>query len=336
MLCQIEKCCQYADRFGRTVIVDTNFRSSESFHDKFSKYFVSLQSGLVLDADEISDKIDKVDVFPDFITGKVSSYYVRYDTGIENFVEEASGGALTFDFGKNYSERLLGHHAAGGGTKSLAALHRMRVHDAITDVLWERQRLIGPEYTGLHIRNTDFQTEYAASLEELRSKICGPLFVATDDRNAIEHCQTLFGEERVFSFAKLPDDSDKPLHYVHYPAGTYEANSDAILDLLMLALSKQLYLFRLMPNRHRATYSGFSVLAVNLKASAPLLRQLLSKPQRYPSGSPGRVVTLYSGRGPAEQGTKESRSATMWTRFASRVARFTSKAVGRTIAALGR
>src|SRR5947209_3468047 len=50
MLCQIEKCCQYADRVGRTVIVDTDYARSApaTFKDHLSKYFVSLRVGLVL------------------------------------------------------------------------------------------------------------------------------------------------------------------------------------------------------------------------------------------------------------------------------------------------
>jgi hypothetical protein len=255
ILCQIERCCQYADRFRRTVIVDTNYHCARAFKDHFSRYFVSLRAGLVLNADEIRDYTDDIDVFPNFITGKVSSYYARPDKLKTDYIEEQSGRALTFEFDKDYSERLLVHHASGGGTISLAALSRMRVHDAITDILWKRQRLIGPEYTALHIRNTDYRTEYEQPIVELKSKIRGSLFVATDNRSTIEHCKSAFGTERVFSFAKLPAEAGKPIHKTDDRTGAYETNSDAILDLLMLALSKELYLFKLMANPYGLSYS---------------------------------------------------------------------------------
>ena len=327
ILCQIEKCCQYADRFGRTVIVDTNYYCTRSFKDEISKYFVSLQVGLVLDADQIRHYVDNVDVFPDFIAGKVSSYYARRDDATTNYVEEQSGRAITFEFDKDYSERLLVHHAAGGGTISLAALSRMRVHDAITDILWKRQRLVGPEYTALHIRNTDYQTEYERYIEELKSKVRGSVFVATDNRSTIAHCKSVFGPEHVFSFAKLPAEAGQPLHKTDDRTGAFESNSDAILDLLMLALSRELYLFRLLPNRNGVSYSGFSVLAANLQKSRPLLHQLLSIPDRYSSASAEGFVTFYNSRGTPEQRIKEGKNATKWTRFARRAARIASKAL---------
>ena len=58
--------------------------------------------------------------------------------------------------------------------------------------------------------------------------------------------------------------------------GALDRNVDAILDLLLLALSENLYVFELKPNRLGAKYSGFSVLASNLKGSRPILERLIS------------------------------------------------------------
>jgi hypothetical protein len=160
---------------------------------------------------------------------------------------------------------------------------------------------------------------------ELKSKIRGSLFVATDNRSTIEHCKSAFGTERVFSFAKLPAEAGKPIHKTDDRTGAYETNSDAILDLLMLALSKELYLFKLMANPYGLSYSGFSVLAANLKKSGPLLRQLLSMPDGYSSGSTERIVTFYSSRGTPEQWIKESKNAVTWRKLARKAARFALK-----------
>lgn len=67
ILCQIESCCRYAERFGRTVVVETDFHCTKSFRDDFSRYFVSLQDRLVLSANGIRGGLDQTAVFPGFI-----------------------------------------------------------------------------------------------------------------------------------------------------------------------------------------------------------------------------------------------------------------------------
>lgn len=53
MLCQIVKCCRYAEKTGRYVVVDTNYKSTISFHDDLDKYFSSRHEGLILGLEKI-------------------------------------------------------------------------------------------------------------------------------------------------------------------------------------------------------------------------------------------------------------------------------------------
>lgn len=172
------------------------------------------------------------------------------------------------------------HHGTSfeSGALSLAALARMRVQDSIAAFLRQRLNRIGPGYTALHIRDTDYKTDYRQWLERSCAAITGPVFVATDNREVVAHCRAALGTERVHSFATLPEEAGQPLHVIENVADAYVRNSDAILDLLMLALAKDLYLFEVQPNRLGAKYSGYSVLASNLKGSPPILQQLLGQP----------------------------------------------------------
>ena len=193
ILCQIERACRYGESFGRSVVIDTNYHCTRSFQDKFSKYFVTAQEGLVLDSDAIEDRMAETDVAPDFIAGRVGQYITRYDPRAEIFVEQETGRAVTFDFNKDHPERLLVHHGEGGGALSVFALSRLRLQDSLVAVLRQRLSQIGRPYTAIHIRHTDYKCEYEEWIARHKAEIEGPLFVATDNRDTLAYCKSVFG-----------------------------------------------------------------------------------------------------------------------------------------------
>ena len=280
MLCQIERTCRYAERFDRTVVVETDYRHTAFFKDSLAKYFVSRQPRLVIKTEELDVYGDMANVFPKVAAGRINDYRPRFDPKTLHFVDTDRGEALTFDFTRDYSEPTLLHHQAGGGGFALSALSRLRLHDSITDLLITRARIIGPRYVGLHIRNTDYKTKYERGVETLAKALKGRIFVATDNRNCLTHCQTVFGAERVFSFARLPAVAGRPIHHSGGALDAYEANRDALTDMLLLALSNNCYAFELDKNDYDAKYSGFSMLALNLQAARPVLSQFISRTDR--------------------------------------------------------
>jgi hypothetical protein len=179
---------------------------------------------------------------------------------------------------------LVHHNSGRVPGASLAALSRMRLHDRLADELTNRLNIIGSDYVAIHIRNTDYQTDYRSLLTWLKTQDalsnCGKLFVATDDIRCLEVCRTTFPEVKVFSFAKLPDEPGRPMHRLSEQDEAYQRNKDAILDLLMLALSRQYAFTSLKENRWRAKYSGYSVLAFELRDSKTTLDRLLCRSGR--------------------------------------------------------
>ncbi len=119
MLCQVEKCCRYAEKTDRTVIIDTNYKNAENFNDEFNLYFRSKQKKLLLSTNEIQDDLTQLTVFPHCLKGKLNDYETAIKIAFEPFKEAESNTAITFDFTKNYPEELLVHHQGGGGTLSL-------------------------------------------------------------------------------------------------------------------------------------------------------------------------------------------------------------------------
>lgn len=278
VLCQVELACLYAERFGRTVIVDTDYANAVSFKDTFGRYFVTRQRRLILDIGGLRERIDALETFPAHVQGRVSHYRIARDRLGPTFpVEEESQTRITFDFERDYAQPLLVHHAAGGGMRAASALARLRLHDSLCDALLRRLAAIGRPYTAVHIRNTDYRTPYAAWLLEAKDRIAGPVFLATDDRACRNDFEAAFGPGRIQSFAALPD-RPVSLHSDFDRNQAYQRNSDAILDLLMLVLARDYYFLPLAENPLRTRFSGFSLLAAKLRESRPLVADLLGRP----------------------------------------------------------
>lgn len=278
MLCQIERCCAYAERHDRTVIVDTNHRSTAFFKDSFARYFVSRQAMLSFDTDVLARLAEEADVLPACLGGRVNSYDGFWHGGLKTYVDGHSDRVLSFDFNQAHPQKILVHHAMGGGEASLAALGRMRLHEDLVEMLLERLRAIGGEFAGVHVRNTDYKTNYEPYVDRIARAVDGPLLVASDDRQVIDCFKAAMGEGRVFSFSRLPDQTTQPLHHIFGDTDAFTRNCDAILDLVMLALARRFYGFMLEPNPNGAAYSGFMLLVNQLRCARPVLADVIARP----------------------------------------------------------
>lgn len=280
-LCEIERCCRYAQAHGRHVVVDSNYPYAKTFHDAFSNYFVSTQHNLILDARDYLNWLNTLAVYPAALTGKVNSYQpvtlkvVGKRPDGRNFitVERESRQALSFDFAASYPQPLLVHQQSTGGELSLYALQRMRLHDALVDKLMARLRRIGSPFVGVHVRNTDYKTDYQGIIRDLKAQSIPKIFLATDELSVRVAFQRVFGD-RLVAFSALPDKAH-PIHLL--PSLTVsqrrELNGDAILDALTLAFADRVVVAKTLTGN----YSGFSLLAKNLNANRQVLLQLMGR-----------------------------------------------------------
>jgi hypothetical protein len=225
-----------------------------------------------------------VSVVPGFLASDLLQYDAYFDHEIGHFVERNTRQPITFDFNKDYVERVLVHHASGRlRGASVAALSRLRLHNDLCDELAKRLNSIGSNYVSVHVRNTDYKTNYQTLLNQLGHHPafhdCENLFVASDDIACLEACKNKFPNVNIISFSKLPQDSVRPIHRLAELDDAYQRNKDAILDLLMLALSHKFIFLELKENRWGAKYSGFSMLALDLRNCKTVLRELISRPE---------------------------------------------------------
>lgn len=282
MLCQIEHCCRYAEKFSRTVIVDTRYEKAIHFRDRISSYFVSQQQGLVLDATEADIEAANNSIFPYCVMGKVRDYDFHFSWDKRLYVESSTLTPLTFETHKHYPTKYLLHHTGGSGQHSICALQRMRLHDSVVDLLIERLEAIGRDYVGIHIRNTDYETDYHNSLHELKTFENTPILVCTDSQAVLDDARAIIGEDRVISFSNLETGEDKRIHFFTDDSLARQRNLDAIVDLLLLAFSTYLVTLPLKINKEapQGGYSGFSILAGLLHNNRTTLMSIVGRQHR--------------------------------------------------------
>jgi hypothetical protein len=281
-LCQIEKAHRYARRFNRLCVVETNHKSSLNFRQGLHRFFVSRDDRLILDSRKFSPLFDKMTVAPSFLQGRVNSYDVITD---ESYVDTLSLQPIVFDESRDYEEELLVHHHLGHGDNSIFTLMKLRLHDCLGDLLAERLRTISGPYVAIHIRNTDYRTDFIPQLRALPLPDTAKIFIAADNGETARQAREFLHRHEVFSFSSFPDHMTLPLHRIHMESDqAFTRDHDVILDLFTLALAQRLFIFKL--NAEWDGYSGFSRLAYNLWQHDYLLDQMIGR----------RDIALLSGR----------------------------------------
>lgn len=276
MLCQVGKCAAYAEKHGRVLVIDTG---PVAFGIGLETYFEPLVPGIVFATPGLLGALSRLDVYPHALRERVNTYAAHYSGERRNFVLDGSGEPISFDFGQDYAEPLLVHHACGGGLLSLEALRRFRLKPDMVEGFYARIRVVGKSYAGVHVRHTDYRTDYPGFFDTIADRIPQDrIVVCTDNREVLDYARAIFGV-RVHNFADLPDMGGRPLHYDNQ-LDRHSINSNSILDLITLARARRLYLARVSQGH----YSGYSRLAAALNQNQQLVDQLLgrARPERPP------------------------------------------------------
>lgn len=268
MLCQIEKCWAYAEKHDRKLLVDTQ---RTEFLDDFGKYFLPREEGRV-SFGAIDAALWNGSIRPKFLAGRINDYTATWSAKARAFVDrESKKKPVTFDFSRSHGEQILVHEQCGGGQLSILALHRLRLTSAVVDIVVSRLRRFS-EYSAVHVRNTDYKTDYVAVFEEVVESVPeGSIVLCTDDWHCQVFARKMFGD-RVCMSSDIPKTDGRPLHG-NRELDRYRANLDAIADLFVLAMGKRLFV-----SKHASgQMSGYSRLAQALSERPDILHGLLGQ-----------------------------------------------------------
>ena len=272
-LSEIEKCLKYCERYDRRLVIDTE--QSGIFY-ALSRYLEPLEGGVAEFefTSSHSSLFSGLSVVPSSLAGRLSEYKTRWDPTVGSFVDEATGDKITFDFGSDHSAELLVHEQVWTGRlQSLEFLKRCQFTEEVAAEIKRRlKRLDGLAYCAVHVRNTDYTTDYRRLFEELREIVIGvPVLICTDDSRVFAYAQSALPGSEVFRLASQSNSDGRPIHRMRHE-NQHEVNIQMFTDLLALAQATNIFSANVdqIPRR-----SGFTLLAMGLHANKQTVHQLL-------------------------------------------------------------
>ena len=243
-LTQISRCLKYAREHGRQLIVDT--ASNPKIGADLSRYFdssdlIRFESGLALEF------LNSVTCFPGSLQGNINGYIC---TSLDSSPvrEAASHQAITFDFLSEYSETLLVHQQFGGGLNSIDLCGELEMRQDIWLEVLRRKSSLRPDYSAVHVRQSDYETNWMPQLESLKNSLSkSTVLIASDNPGLVDQARVEFGD------LEFVGTETKPV------AAPLDKTAQALVDLALLAEANELFVLKL--TGANVTYSGFSMLA---------------------------------------------------------------------------
>ena len=246
----------------------------------FSEYFSLKPTDLEVETCPSAQLISQLELLtcaPQEIRGRLRQYQCRWSPEMRALVDADSGCRLSFDFSASYSEDLLVHHQAGGGSsEALALLKKLTFNTELAKECRETLQLLGNDYDAIHVRNSDYKTDWKPFIERVADELASDsVLVCSDDRTVILFCIRFFADKRVLITTIPPDTGGKALHTHESIMSPEERRSvirDGLIDLIALANGKSLR-YQNTINGHP---SGYSELAKHLHNDKSVVDALLS------------------------------------------------------------
>lgn len=260
---QLEASCRYSLKYRRKLYIDT---SRSGLWDSFENYFILpkyIQSG------KIDDIQYPASVYPACLQNDIYNYEAEWVAAKQGWKIKNGVSFLHLVLQKNHPEQYVVYESGGGGEDSFIFLKRIKLKENIRSHIVSKIRNIG-NYAAVHIRNTDYQTDYMQYLDMICKNLKhDKIIICTDDYTVQQYGKYLFGDKLVL-LTELPDIK-KPLHDEDASIDRYKINVDTITDLFVLACSDKLYITKVKQN----IFSGFGSLAMNLHKNKKVVKKLL-------------------------------------------------------------
>lgn len=274
---QIEKCWRYAENYHRELIIDTRL---SGLLGNFFDYFAVKESNIsvreILNPREIME-LNQSTTLPTCCKGRLEGINSFFLNANKNFVDSDTQESITFDFSVDHSESILIHEQSGGGTLSFDCLNRLHLSDGILPIVLSRLELLPRSYDGVHIRNTDYQSDYEYYFPKLIKKFRGKsVLVCSDDAAVIQYAKLSFPSSNIIQSSLSAIQDGKPLHeFTTYltEEDCRVATINSLIDLLALGGAKTMY-FMVGEHGHA---SGYSVLAAYLCKNKAVINSLLKE-----------------------------------------------------------
>lgn len=280
MLVQVEKSRQYAIRYERVLILDTMQSGLRLPFDDIFSVTESFGCEVMIWSEALAKEMDTIaTVEPRALTNRISSYETYLDLAIKQVRDIDSDCWVSFDHTIDHSAQLLVYDQGGGGILGLYALRHMNLRSTIADEIAERLLPLGTDYDAIHVRNTDYRTDYEAQLAKCKTMFIGrKLLLCSDNATVKQSAHSWLDEStEILSVAEIPDIGGEPLH-LSDDVDPYRGAVDLLSDLLAMARSCTFVFLKMSPtNNAGGKFSGFSILADLLRQEPATIQGLFAQ-----------------------------------------------------------
>lgn len=260
MLSQLGLCFDYCLRHGRVLVVDTE--NTLTFASPFSHYISLVHPSLQVVTD--SREFIRMAVAQGLV---VHPPHARLDPRgheqpryVKNLNYCLGGIPVTFDFDCDHEAAVLIHQQCGRMPFDFEFMSCLRLSPRLRGLVERRWASLPKPYIGVHVRNTDIKSD-TSKVMPLIKRYPGGVFLATDSV-AVQWSVRKVADRLVF-ISKIQNYRGG-LHRKPVPARMkMRINTTAIADLVLLALSKRVYV--------ATEESGYSLLARELNRNRHVL-----------------------------------------------------------------
>jgi hypothetical protein len=321
VLFQINEAYKFSLKSNRTLLIDTRLSGlADSLSNYFELLIPDNRIKLNL-KDEDLENLNKLTCFPNKFEGQIDWIYYRFTAieskkidswryfnkiyslfkllfyvlknaklksislkikFIVNYINNRKNNFRSlFDNLENHPAELIVYHTDGGGEESIEALSLFKFKNDIINKINLKINFLGVDYDAIHIRNTDYRSEYATFLKRINLKSLGRrIFLCTDNPDVIRVAKETMGQNEIVVIEKYFPKSKTNNSPIHFQWGLskeviYLNNINMLAELIGMAKSKNLFYPNLSENIHQPKFSGFSLLAENLKSRPTLVDQLM-------------------------------------------------------------
>jgi len=290
-LCQIQRAVTFAEKSGRYLFLDTTESGILAPFDDFFEFVGSPPPVTFGFPESEMTRWNHMTVSPPVLEGRVSEFFERGFPERFSMVGESTNRAVRLP-PEDVESDIVIHHQRGGGRLSLRLLNRIRLNP---DVAHEVQAMVSglpDRYAAIHIRATDYTTNYQSVLQLLAKKERHlPIVVCSDNPNVLSDAKELLGDARVFHFSTSSEVSaGAPLH----DAANYQSSEQkrqATLELLrdVLAMTgATVFYFTPIEQKGKfgqVTFSGLTMLVRYLQQNPDIRAKFFSTKDTSAHGS---------------------------------------------------
>ena len=286
----VEQCWRYAERYDRRLLIDMKH---SAFCKSLADYFVPLDESVVNFRYRFRSfsRLDFLSSEPKILRHRVNRYKTRiklHETISELEwrmpVEVNSDNEVRFDLLKSHDAKVLICESYRIGSDADSFLRRVLLNSEVTDEINETLRkFCSLPYVGIHIRNTDLQSDFLGLFKRLRPELEGKrILICSDDHKVKLEATKAFPNSEVFSTSEIPALNGKPYQrpFLNTLAGERKLVIDSLTDLFGLTFATEFHSATIINRMEKD--SGYSQLARKLREDPQIVTNLgISKQSDY-------------------------------------------------------